>query len=342
VVLGPYLQSVTDHSVIIAWQIDQPRDGQVAYGEAGSLRSRAVDRPASVDHAITLEGLKPYTLYSYRIESGGVPISAEYSFRTAPDNTQTEFSFVAFGDTRSQHSVHQAVAARIEMLEPDFVIHTGDLVDDGRHLDQWETFFKIEQAVLSRAPFFPAMGNHEEDADHYFDLFHLTGNERWYSLTYGSALFIFLQIDGYGLYDSESEQYAWLQRTLESNALPWVFIAFHIPPFSSLREEALEVSIRKTLTPLFERHGVDIVFNGHHHDYQRAIVNGVTYVITGGGGAPIYNVTRTDAHLIAHKNAYHVLYVKVSGDQMTAVGVTPEGEEFDRFSITERGSEGSR
>ncbi len=330
---GPYLQSVGTDSIVVIWETDRPSRGEVAYTEVGGAMSRASDVAISARHAITLSGLEPYTLYAYRIESDGAPLSEELSFRTAAGPEQGEFAFVAYGDTRTQHEAHRAVAEQIVALAPDFVVHTGDLVDDGSQVHQWETFFEIERDVMARAPLFPALGNHEKNSGHYFDLFHLPGNERWYTFVYGTARFICLQIDGYARFDPESEQVAWLEQTLLTNTHPWLFVVFHIPPYSSLREDATEISIRKTLAPLFEQYGVDVVFNGHHHDYQRSIVNGVTYIITGGGGAPIYAVTREEDHLVAYRNSYHVVLITVDGDELMGVGITPEGEAFDRFAI---------
>jgi len=70
--------------------------------------------------------------------------------------------------------------------------------------------------------------------------------------------------------------------------------------------------VREALTPLFERYGVDIVFNGHHHNYQRSLVHGVTYIVTGGGGAPIYRIRRADEELLAYANTYHVVQITIT------------------------------
>ena len=331
---GPYLQSVTANSVTVVWETDLPGRGEVAYGEMGTATSRVSDPEVGQRHAVTLVGLTPYTVYHYRVESGGAPLSEDFAFRTAAAPNQGGFTFVAFGDTRTQHQMHQAVVARILKLAPDFVLHTGDLVEHGSAPHEWETFFEIERELLARAPLFPALGNHDGNDPHFFDLFYLPGNERWYAFDYGSARFICLQVDGIARFDPWSEQYTWLEETLAANTQPWLFIAFHIPPYSSLREDAVEIAVREALTPLFERYGVDIVFNGHHHEYQRSLVHGVTYIVTGGGGAPIYEVTQADDHVLAYENVHHVVHITIDGDTLTGVGVTPDGEEFDRFTLS--------
>jgi len=298
-------------------------------GYGASLAYAALD----TRHAVTLTGLAPYTVYHYRIVGGGAPLSEDATFRTAAGPGQATFTFAVFGDTRTQHRFHQAVVERVVALRPAFALHTGDLVAHGHSAHEWETFFEIERELMAGVPLFPVLGNHEGNDPLYFDLFYLPGNERWYAFDYGNARFVCLQVDGTTDFGPGSRQYAWLEETLAANTQPWLFVAFHVPPYSSLSEEPEEMKVRETLTPLFEQYGVDVVFSGHHHNYQRSVVDGVTYVVTGGGGAPIYQVTQADEHLLAYENTYHLVYVTIAGDTLTGVSVTPEGEEFDRFTL---------
>jgi hypothetical protein len=88
------------------------------------------------------------------------------------------------------------VVDRVVALEPDFVLHTGDLVALGSGYRYWETFFEIERELMARIPLFPTLGNHECNHSYYFDFFYLPGNERWYAFDYGNARFLCLQVDG--------------------------------------------------------------------------------------------------------------------------------------------------
>jgi hypothetical protein len=333
VVRGPYLQSVTQDSVVVLWDTDVPSVGGVAFWEDGLPVSRVVDLTVAARHVVTLTGLSSYTGYHYQVEADGVSLARPSTFRTAPGPDQSDFNFVAFGDTRTQHAVHERVVDRIQQLAPDFVLHTGDLVATGGDLEEWATFFGIEEPLISHAPLFPTLGNHEDDSVNYFDLFHLPGNERWYAFDYGNARFICLQVDGIVWFGPDGEQYAWLEEMLASNSQPWLIVYFHIPPYSALQEDDMEIKVRQALSPLFERYGVDIVFNGHHHGYQRGVVGGVTYVVTAGGGAPLYEVTQPDEHMVVYRNSHNVVYVEVRGQMLTATAITPEGEELDRFVL---------
>ncbi|MCJ7707114.1 MAG: metallophosphoesterase family protein, partial [Anaerolineales bacterium] len=331
---GPYLQSVTTNSVIVVWDTNLPSAGEVAYGESADYTSQTADPAIGVRHAVTLTNLAPYTLYHYRIQTLGWPLSEDFTFRTAADPSQTSFTFAVFGDTRTGHEVHRSVIDRLVALAPDFALHTGDLVGDGLLASEWARFLTIEAPLMARVPLFPTLGNHEAESPLYFDTFYLPGNEHWYTFDYGNARFVCVDVDGYAHFGTASEQYAWLEATLAANTQPWLFVYLHVPPYSSLAEDSFEVAVRQSLTPLFERTGVDAVFAGHHHNYQRSIVNGITYLVTGGGGAELYNVTHPAPELITYRNVHHVMLFHVSGDTLTAEAMTPEGEVFDQFSLT--------
>lgn len=327
---GPYLQSVTTNTIIVVWETDQPSQGEVAYDETEEHGSSVADSTMGTRHAVTLTGLEPYTAYHYRVESSGAPLSEELTFRTAAGPDQTKFTFVAFGDTRTQHQVHQAVADRIVTLEPDFVLHTGDLVALGSAIPYWETFFEVEQELVARAPLFPALGNHEHNHPRYFDYFYLPGNERWYTFDYGNACFICLQVDGIADFSPQSEQYAWLEERLAANTQPWLFVYFHIPPYSS-SSDALEGDVRRTLTPLFEQYRVDVVFAGHHHNYERNEVNGITYIVTGGGGAPLSVMEEREPTQAAFAVTPHCVLVEIDGQHLRATVISHKGKVLDAF-----------
>jgi len=203
----------------------------------------------------------------------------------------------------------------------------------GSALPHWEAFFEIERKLMARAPLFPALGNHEGNHPRYFDLFYLPGNERWYTFDYGNARFVCLQVDGIADFGPGSEQYAWLEQSLAANTQPWLFVYFHIPPYSSV-QDGLEDNVRQALPPLFERYGVDVVFNGHKHNYERNEVNGVTYVVTGGGGAPLHAIQGREPAQVAFAVAYHFVLLEVGGNHLEATVISSTGEVLDEFELT--------
>ena len=331
--LGPYLQSVTTDSVTVAWRTAGASQGEIVYGGTTEYNLSAVDDMLGIQHHVTLSDLQPDTNYHYRLISGDVPLTDDLTFRTAPGPEKKSLSFVVYGDTQKHPDVHRVIINQALSLKPDLVLHVGDLVNAGYNEAQWDEFLWITKELLAYVPLYPTLGNHELQTKHYFERFFLPGNERWYSFSYGPALFICLEIDGFAKLDDVSEQYQWLEQTLTKNTQPWLFVYFHKPPYSAEYEGPSEAYIRSRLTPLFEEHNVRLVFSGHNHNYQRSQVNGITYVITGGGGGNLSDRISHDEHLLRYFVGYHFVLINIEGDELNAFALTPEGAIIDRFEI---------
>jgi acid phosphatase type 7 len=88
----------------------------------------------------------------------------------------------------------------------------------------------------------------------------------------------------------------------------------------------------KIFTPLFEKYKVSVVFAGHMHNYQRRIDNGITYIVTGGGGAPLYDLQPGNVPAIASAKTYHAIDITINGSTLSAVVKTPGGQQIDAFT----------
>jgi hypothetical protein len=330
---GPYLQSATSDSIAIVWETDRPLAGEVIFGRGGAYDQRLVSTATGLRHEIVLAGLEPGTEYGYWVASSGYPLSEAGSFRTAPLPEDPAFTFVAYGDTQSLPAVHRLIAERILDLKPDFAVHTGDLVAHGNTASEWDRFFEIEGAVLASVPLFPSPGNHDENHRHYFEAFVLPGNEHWYAFDWGNARFISLQIDAIVPFGKQSEQVQWLEATLAANTQPWLIVYFHVPPYDALPDDNMGDAVRINLVPLFERYAVDLVLNGHNHNYQRSIVNGITYVVTGGAGGELYFIEGPDPDTEAYYNGHHLVHFAVDGSTLTAQAIAMDGTIVDEFTL---------
>jgi acid phosphatase type 7 len=214
-------------------------------------------------------------------------------------------NFIVYGDTRTQHDIHQQIVDRILETSPDIIFHTGDLVENGLDAGEWEMFNGITSVLRSSAEMFPVAGNHEQESSYYYDNFNLPNNEKWYDVEYDNIHFIVLN-SNLSLY-TDSEQYMWLEDNLQNikKNIKFTVVFFHHPLFSTGPHSADEMGVGDILIPLFERSGVDLVFSGHDHDYERSMFNDIYYIVSGGGGAPLYDQVSTSKYSQVFESKHH-------------------------------------
>ncbi|MCK5330866.1 MAG: metallophosphoesterase [Candidatus Marinimicrobia bacterium] len=328
--VGPYLSWVNDPqtTMTISWSTETGGDGLVEFGPDDSYGFSGYDSSFGVLHSVELTGLEPSMEYHYRVLSSTGEIGTDHTFSTAKFSTEP-FTFVAYGDTRTSDFLRGRVASRIIEINPDLVFNTGDLVENGENTDLWRKWFTTNQILLEDRPFFIALGNHEQNATVYFNYWHFPGNEQWYSINYGNAHFICLSTET-NLYGA---QRTWLETDLiaASDSAVWIFVFFHRPPYSS-GNHGSDISVRQAWCSLFETYGVDIVFNGHDHNYERSLVNDVYYIVTGGGGAPLRAVG-SSSWTIYSESTLHCNNITIEDSLLTLAAIKPDGTIFDSFSI---------
>lgn len=331
---GPYLQNLKPDSVIIVWRTDEAADGEVHFGLTPACEQIATETTTVLQHAVTLTGLEPAKEYFYNVKSGGQVLAENLTFRSGKDASFNSFTFVAMGDHRSQPVPHTAVAQRIKAIDPEIIIETGDLTADGDIYHLWDTeFFTPEKDVLPRSCLFPAIGNHEHSMSNYLDIFYLptesSGTERYYSFDYANAHFIMLDTTINFL--PGSAEHNWLKSDLEANRLKkWIFAVCHYPPYSSCAVRGSDLNVRGAFSTLFEQYGVDIVFSGHNHGYERSWVNSVYYIVTAGGGAPLYpNGYNFWTQFSASE--YHCCKITIRDDILEGEAILPDGTVLDSF-----------
>ena len=293
---GPYLQAVTTDSIVVMWETDGESTGEIHYGSSPQMTSTTSSATPALMHELELTGLSPSTQYFYQVTTSEGD-SGEYSFLTAPLPNEP-FSMVFVGDTRTNSWDHEEVMAIIETAVgyPDLVVNTGDMVEDGDETSQWDEFFDIEHEMLARGTLIPVIGNHDDSDDNAFVDYYFHpppgGDGHYYSFDYGNLhVTVANTLD---TFSAGSDQYNFIEADLAAAAadpdIDHIFVAGHWPAYSSGAHGVADHDewgeVRDQLQPLFETHGVDIYWCGHDHHYERAEVNGVTYIVTGGGGAP--------------------------------------------------------
>jgi len=277
-----------------------------------------------------------------------IPSSDPQAFIPLVLRSDPPFTFAVMADThsgideeiypdrrREVDRYHRNAVARIRAMQSPFYVVVGDLVHVGSDLGAWYSFLDIEGALMAESTIYPALGNHEGNHRNYFDFFHLPNNERWYSWDYEDAHFIVLELDDYASVAPGSQQYKWLEDDLSGTTKTWKFVFFHIPIYACGPQwGSPDLEARAALHPLFRAYGVDMVFSGHDHNYQRYVVDGVTYIVTGGGGGMTWGLGSDCDHWPVYwEQTRHVVEVSVGGSTVTSSAIRPDGSRFDQFSL---------
>lgn len=243
------------------------------------------------------------------------------------------FVFVVIGDSRPnspsqpQVGVYKRMLKDIDALSPAFVMHTGDAIYGSADLErvrrQYDEFQEVTRSRL-RAKVYLTIGNHEiQRKKANQQLFERELGGLYYSFDHGGSHFILLNSEIVGQKDRiTGEQLEWLKQDLrKARAARHKFVFIHSPlyPVDGHMGSCLDKHPRDrdALHQLFRRNRVDTVFTGHEHLFHERTKNGVRYIITGGGGAPLY------PSFYGTGDFYHYVVVSVRGDKVEMKVVRP-------------------
>jgi predicted phosphodiesterase len=338
----PYVQGVTASSAVICWVSKHPGSGVVEYGKSPELGCKETDPRVRRRHVVALAGLDPGSTYHYRVEGVG-GLSPTGCFRIAPVGDDSRFSFAVVGDSGSGGKGQLAVAALLERLRPDLVLHTGDVVypaGQERHYDR--RFFAPYRNLIKTVPLFPVLGNHDVRKGNgaaFLENFHPPlgspgSTKRYYSFDWGNTHFVALDSELYhgDRGSNPEEQRDFLERDLATTRKRWTVAFLHRSPYGSSRHGGDE-KVREDLEPLFVKHGVDLIFSGHDHVYERTVpITGVTYVVSGGGGRRLYPAGNGEL-TASSVSVHHAVLVRVSGSRLLLETLEVGGKVVDRSEL---------
>ena len=345
----PHVVLPTLNSISIQWNTLQKTATTLYWGEDETCSNTISDEELVNEHLVKITGLQPGSKYFYRVVFNDITTEPEHFYTTKPATTEN-VKFFIIGDSGSNvagvaSSENQlAVTDKIMKKEYDFGLHAGDV--NQTIGDEYDfIFYTGYKDILKNTPIFTCIGNHDtyhDNARTYLNSFYLPHNnpdstERYYSFNYGPAHFIALDTDS--PYSPGTPQYEWLVQDLQSEMraeTKWTIVYFHKPPWSEgWPEYPGEIGVRTNLVPLFEQYDIDLVFNGHTHDYERGILNDVCYVITGGGGCSLepggqyYDYD----HVTVRVCEYHFTYISISGNTLQLEAINKDGVEIDNLVI---------
>ncbi len=262
------------------------------------------------------------------------------------------FRFAVYGDMRYPgHVAHRAIVEALVREAPSLVFNTGDLTDVGSEESNWQKYFEITAPMGAIAPVVPALGNHDADrrgagARLAWSLFGVPakGPPGWTSLDLGGVHFVILSTNEM----RSPAQLAWLRDDLaraRRHHARAIFAFCHEGPWSHGFHGGSS-AMERDYAPLLAAAHVDVLFSGHDHIYERGIgttpAGRLTYVVTGGGGAPLYSprcqsptgpppvgvpgpLPVCPPSVAALTNTYHYVMVEVSPAGVTLCPRHPDG-----------------
>jgi hypothetical protein len=356
---GAYLQAVTGRQAVVCIVTPSPEAcGLVVRSGTETVAEVAAGEPR-VRHELRVSNLVPGTRYAYTVvDSDGATVD-DGTFVTRSEDDARPVRFAVTGDTGGQpwwveldrspllHLLQayrwlpvedepRAVAALLLELQPDFWVHTGDVVYPRGEARHYQTGFFTPFAALNHvAPCYPILGNHDvmtEDGAPFLTNFVLPGeNERNFTFREGPVRFVGLDLNHE--VGPNDPAMAFLREVATTSSEPWLIVYNHFPVRSAYRETPRR-DLEQHFLPLCEELGVDLMFAGHDHNYQRfGQPGGTIQVVTGGGGKSLYEIRYPSDDLVAAASEYHACLVEVEGAVLRLTARSIDGDDLDHFEI---------
>jgi hypothetical protein len=323
------------------------------------LKAKHLEEPTVVAHyySTKVEGLVPGHKYVYRAGSDGA--WSEWYQIQMPDASKKKLSFIYFGDAQNDvKSMWSRVIreAYKTMPQVDFMLHAGDLINrHDRDLD-WGEWFYAGNFIHATVPSVMTPGNHEYGkgvilSPQWRKQFNLPVNgpkgleETCFVLNYTNLKVISLdaeQIDESPYY--LEKQKLWLDSVLTNDPRKWTAITFHYPVFSTKPNRDNE-NLRNHFKPVFDKHKVDIILQGHDHAYGRGSVSNVpsgkslrdesagTVYVVSVSGPKMYDVSNDPWMQRKARNTQLFQVISIEDNKLSYEAFTAHGELYDAFDL---------
>src|SRR5688572_23126459 len=341
-------------------QIAESEDGPAYAKKAVEVAARTERHQSDLNeanyHSVVFTGLKPDTVYAYRV-GDGFDFSEWNQFRTASDKP-APLSFIYVGD--AQNDIYDMWSRVIrsgfsDAPKANFIIHAGDLINRHDRDADWGGWHMAAGWINRSVQSMPSPGNHEygnRDAQnqrivsgHWRPTFTLPAN----GLPGLEETNYYMDIHGVRMISLDSnvrhkEQAEWLDRLLASNPNRWTVATLHHPIYSSSKGRD-NPDLRAAWQPVFDKHAVDPVLTGHDHTYARTNLvtgaaartgkNGTVYVVSV-SGPKMYRLERVERMQRAAQDTQLYQIVRIDGAKLTYEARTGRGVLYDAFELRKR------
>jgi predicted MPP superfamily phosphohydrolase len=239
--------------------------------------------------------------------------------------------FAVIGDMGTGKPPQYEVAAKMNSARQtfpfDFVIMLGDNIYGGNSTKDYQTKFEMPYKSLLAAgvKFYASLGNHDSTNQRLYKPFNMNG-QQYYTYKQGNTQFFVL--------DStymNPQQLSWLEKELQNSRMDWKICYFHHTLYSSGSFHGPATELRLSLEPLFVKYGVQVVFAGHEHVYERTKPQkGITYFIEGAAGELRQgNLKKSDLTASGFDQDHSFILVEISGDELDFQTISRTGKTVD-------------
>ena len=244
---------------------------------------------------------------------------------------QGSIRFAVIGDNgtgeKPEYEVAEEMARFRQTVGFDFVIMLGDNIYGGESGSGMKRKFEDPYKPLLEAgvKFYASLGNHDNPNQRYYKPFNM-GEKRYYDFTRGRAEFFALDSNY-----MDPQQFDWLQKELSASDSAWKICFFHHPLYSDGKFHGPDLDLRTQLEPIFIANGVNVVFSGHDHIYERLVPkNGIQYFVEGNAGELRQHDLRRSADMAKGFDTDRAfMLVEIAGDQMYFETISRTGETVD-------------
>jgi len=345
VAMGPWLIEPLPGRVTVAWTTQEPNLGRVWYGAREPDRLAMEEGAPVTDHRVVLPSLQPSTQYLYRVEGG----QETAWFTSAPQaGAEGPLHVLVYGDNSTNNGDHALVARAAAAERPQLALHTGNMVASAREDSLWRVWFEEERDLLAHAPIVATVGNHEitDTGAAYARFFQRRDRPPYASLDYGPVHVAVLDAfemragatpQSGGISDVQK---AWFEEDLRGvspDRHVWVLV--HQGPFAHPAEKREgrggSEEVRAAIAGAHKIHPIEAVFAGHEAFYERGEIDGIRYLVLGGGGAPLEEPDATVSGVQSAASALSYATVDVCGCHTRGAVKDIAGKVIDAFTLAE-------
>ena len=239
--------------------------------------------------------------------------------------------FAVIGDSgtggNNQYQVAEQMIRHHRFFPFDFVLMLGDNLYGGEQPKDYTEKFEVPyQPLLDQGVHFQAsLGNHDALGQPDYKHFNMHGR-RYYSFTKNNVQFFALDTT-----KVSPEQLLWIEKQLSNSASEWKICFFHHPLYSSGRRHGSDRDLRQRLEPIFVRYGVNVVFSGHDHFYERIKPQkGIHYFISGASAKVRRgNIQKTQLTAQGFDREEHFILIEIVGERLYFQAISRRGEIID-------------